>query len=441
MSKRQVPANLPPEIFESSLSHCENLFGANWLNSKAARPNLLRSLWARFDYLSSVELYNIGVSIGKLSNAGQDLWLSSLQKDIKGADSDKCISSIYELNSGAAFLEDSQKIEMMPPAHPGFDFKVILPVGEIKVSCKKLTPSVKEKAFYSLGNQINTRCEQILNKHGVSGIGMLLSLADTENNYSEKELIKNLEICISEYSNNQEHNIFQAKNWQLEISNLRNPPKDYFYNKSESSYKFLMLSPYWQDEQKRFEDLFRRSASNLKKQTIALSLNSINAIMIGLPNCVSMEIAKSWLIDKFDRENSTISMVLLTKVKSIVDLSGGEKFIQNEVVFVDNPKAQVSLNDFMKGRQLIIKYPYGEITQKESKLRYQNQYMSVPINQHYAFQRGQIIYEAPFSNNYNHTLTEEPGVLHSIVFQLNKDDPNKLKISPRVPPNSDMIIL
>lgn len=100
-------------------------------------------MWHRRDFLSSIELCTIADAINSFPSYTE--WLLNYKNAIHNQKDIDIISQSYEIISASMFNNGKQVVELCELSNPGFDFKINIENKLIRVSCKKLQTSDREK--------------------------------------------------------------------------------------------------------------------------------------------------------------------------------------------------------------------------------------------------------------------------------------------------------
>jgi len=445
MLKRQKPNGIPENEFREKLKSLYEFLNPKWVKKQKSSNSIFTELMKREDTLASVELFVIASAVDKFRKKGlYGEWLKEYLKLIKLRKSTDIVSRTFEITSAAMFDYEGQKVTLCDTGHPGFDFNIHLGEKKINVSCKKLLVSNAEKEFTKQCDEIYEFILEKMKELQINAIQIILIHAP------EKTVeLTDLKLGIYRSLAHFKHYlgtdvIYELNGCIIKISKIEVDNPEYCIFPHKQSLIFLSLKEYGQEEQKRFEDLFRRAAKNVKKHSEEINENNINMIMIGLPPSISLKKAKNWLISKFENEHSSITTVLLSRTIPVYEKDLSSSFVQTEICFVPNPKAKVPIYDFMpEGKSLVAYVPYGRVTEEEAKI---NLVISNKTNQTlhhledvYMYQKGQI-YHLSKKETLEYVFPRQPGIHYHCVFKLfNKQEP--MILSAKYPPKEEFLIL
>ncbi len=436
---KAVPIGINKIDFEEKIKIFEKLLGTQWLENQIPNKSSFSTLWIRKDTLASVELYTIANAIESLNLEQNTKWLDEFVKAIKTNRDTDVISNSYEIISAAMFSKN-QKVNISEYGNPGYDFEIHINNKTIRVSCKKLQISNEERTFYREMKMIYNTTLSMLGKLQLSGLQIVLINIKIEEPVALEDMRNQIEYCLSEYKISKEFHAYKIGGWLINIIPLTCEEKGFYFHNGIVSFKFLGISPYKQEEQNRFENLFRRAASNVKQHCNKIDNDNINMIMIGVPTSISIKTAEGWIQDKFKREYSTITAVILNRTQYIKMEDTSEMCILNEIATISNPNAKVKLHEFYpEGYTLKSEIPFGLVTLEESKNKLFIGDERFDIDDSYIFQKGQIFHEH-VNGEMSYTFKNEPGIKYVSIFKPDQCD-KPLFLEPGYPPDSNFLLI
>lgn len=439
MPKRQIPGKIPDDLFVSKMAFLESFLGTEWLNSQQIDNSVFTVLWNRQDFLASIELFTISHSI-EIFQAENEEWLNEFKRTIKEGRNIDIISESYEINSAAMLYNDNQKVELCSFYNPGYDFVLKIAEKNIRVSCKKLQASDKEKEFNNNAKEIYQLILEYMQKNRLNFLEVILSFLKTDEFIEHDNLKQQIIACLNDYKNGKRVYGYQIGGWFLRIFEMPLDLKGYRFYPNSISLMFLCMSPYFHNEQTRFENLFRKAAKNLKKHGKPINKDNINIIMIGIPASISLVTAKKWLQAKFERENSSISAVFLTRTIPVSEKDLSSTHPQNEVSFVINPFAIIKWQEFIpKDYVLKADLQFGTITEEPSKIVLIADEKQLELEEVYMFQKGQVFHEH-ISGEMTYEFNRKPGIQQSVVFRPIPGQ-EQMILSSISPPEDSFIII
>ena len=353
--------------------------------------------------------------------------MDEYKKAVKTHNVKDILSQTYELISAAMFSYEHE-VSLCEPTFPGYDFTISEAGKTIRVSCKKLLASDGEKLFYGHARDLYEHIRATACRLRASSLQVVMWLRDQ----NRQPPIQHLKDVISEtlqiYLEGGDANNLQPDKlggWVVQISNVCNCPEGFILDAGQVSTRFLCLAPFLQDEQRRFENLFRRASTNLKRHGQPINADNINVIMIGLPPSVSIARAKKWLSDKLSRENTSITAVMLNRFIPITTDGASGTSVQYEYALILNQNARVTWQEFTSGGiSLGAKLPIGNIQdvteaqEMESYAAVKSDGSLISVGDCYVFQRGDVYCKAgPEIMGTELTVPQESGVQYNYIIE------------------------
>jgi hypothetical protein len=396
--------DIPELDFNYAMACISEVFGERWLQVKSSKRNLIKELWQRRDFVSSMELFIIGSALRKIVERSeyQD-WLEDFVRKVKSSDDGNAVGAIYEAVM-YSMLANNPAVTLAPPAQAGFDFTAQFGEGVIRYSCKRLQVSDEEKKSRREFEEFRSIFKATLLAQRRTGWHVVLYGMETgplpKHNSFEKAVLS----------------AFQSKERQTQLGNFRlflkqlSPIIDRSrLNLRKLSYATTLIRPMPKSEQNRFQDLFRRAAKNLTKHSPNPTDLQINALMIGLPESISIEKAKKWVEERFEKSDSSrIAMVILTKFLPAADLERNSTLNSLQVGFcINNNCDSASIEFIQRNAKTALKFavPIGSVSEEPAHLHLAADGAMLPLEDAYIHQSSEIHhemdFELPFELNYS----------------------------------------
>ena len=430
---RLYPTDLNEAEFNSRMSIlCQEIIGTK--NIKKIKSDLFRSLLNRNDYLSSIELYSISDAIYRLKNPSNVPWFNDLGRTIIQFNDIAISSKIYEMISASMFCEH-HNVELSDVSQPGYDFTIHNDDLSIRVSCKKLLRSDEHRQFIIDCDKLH---ERLINRsacHGKNAYQFnLISNATYNSKSSEIHTVGNhVEEIFRGFENSNNHKFLcGSRNTMAAILPLNVWTDGWLFSKDDISAVTRVSYSFSASEQTRFENLFRRAAKNLKKHTKNATNTSINMIMIGLPEYVSLAIAEKWVNSKFINDYSSIALVLLHRSVPCRDPKNpSDTVISNEFKFIINQQYPNLSVELLKSMKLNITVPFGTISFSDSTMVFMDENgNSLTIDGCFVYQKGIVHLVRPLAEG-NYSIPGHYGIeVKAKVFTGNKYHPLPLPERP-----------
>jgi len=184
-----------------------------------------------------------------------------------------------------------------------------------------------------------------------------------------------------------------AGGWRLELNDLASVTGSKFWG-GAPSHTFVALAPFLGDEQRRFEAKVEDAIANVRRHCPAEPGVATNALMIKLPPSVSLETARTFLIERLDAATSDVAAVLLYRSTFVTTTDGSQSFVAHEKQWVENPFARVSIAVLNGGPyDFHFQVPIGEISLAESRAELHIGDATIDVSRSYFFVRGHHFYQ------------------------------------------------
>lgn len=437
--KRQIPGNIPEEDFNKVIDFLGGFLGDKWITKSTNYNSSLKQLWNRRDFLASTELYTIATAVQKfLGDGNTEEWLSGYKKFIKSTKASEVISQTYELVCASMFQTNGQAVQLCDPCFPGYDFKIRLKQKSLRVSCKKLQQSDNEIHFRTISAGIYSKILKHLQTHRVTGVRILVQ-RDNGAVLNGAVLEKHVFKAVDTFLQQKKPVIGNVGGFILSVAPMSVEVPGWRFGHQEVSLQFNCLLPIEAEEQKRFEDLFRKAAANLKKHAPLLDSDSANIVMIGLPSSIRMSLAETWLSGQFTAFFSSISAVILTRYTPTHSSDDKTTMTGFEFKVIPNPRATRPWPDGTIKDRLVGKLELGIPLGDECRQIFMLGDKTVDMTNYFNFQRGQIYHEH-VSGPLKYTFNSIPGVR---IFSVLKPYPDQESVILEAirPPGDEFVIL
>lgn len=437
--KRQVPGNIPEDDFNERINFLRNFLGEKWISKSTNYNSPLKLLWNRRDFLASTELYIIASAVQKfLGNGKEQEWLDGYKTFLKSPKASEVVSQTYELVSASIFQTDGQAVELCGSCFPGYDFGIHLKKRHLRVSCKKLQPSDNEIRFRALSSATYSKILKHLQANRVTGVRILVQRDGGglfDGSVLEKHTLKALDAFLQQ----KRAVLVNSGGYILSVAPMSAEIPGWRFGHQDVSIQFNCIVPIEREEQKRFEDLFRRAATNFKKNVQLPDSRSVNVVMIGLPSSISMSLAETWLNGQFTTSFSSISAVILTRYIPTNSADNSKTMTGFEFKVIPNQRATQIWPDGSKEDRIVGRLEIGVPIGVESKQVMIIDSKSIDMTNYFNFQRGQIYHEH-MSGPVKYMFNSIPGVR---IFSVIKPDPDQESITLEAirPPSDDFVIL
>lgn len=431
---RQIPKDLPKDKVESSIKELEDLLGLNWLNRSSQKENKIKKIWRRRDFLATIELYTLGNAIKMIDD---NEWLEDFCKQVKSPKESNQVGAIFEAVAFSMF-SDNHEAELAPPGQPGYDFSVSFDERKLYISCKRLQNSDEYKKLRTEFDFIESYFSSELKKLRLTGKQLFIyshTASSLPKRYKLKKYIDELLTLNAKEIHRDKHSFL--------IKNIESDVEGFSLSKFESSYLVNFVSRYKENEQSRYEQLFKSATRNISKHSPVKSGISANAIMINLPESVSIESATKWTEKKFKSDGSKIAFVILVRLLPAVMKEKNVTQTVIEVGLVINHHSNSQLLDFIdykNGEMFKLTLPVGTFVNGDLEKVIGSEQGYLDINDFYSFQKGHISYQANNEGPVEFNLNAQPNISYDALVRPNPES-GYVKIEMIRPPEDEFIAI
>lgn len=433
---RQIPNDLAHEKVVSNIEFIEEVIGRKWLNKSGKKYNALRELWLRTDFLSTIELYTLGTALKNIECNENIDWIDDFIKQIKSSNHDNIIGVCFEAIAYSLFSTHNEVI-LSKPGQPGYDFSVLMDAGEVRFSCKKLQESDEEKKLKQEFIYIGKVFKEELIKNRLTGKQLFFYSHENSKTPTRTVLKKQISKIVSE-------NIKESRigGFDILLKDFSSDVAGFKLTDLEPSYIVNLVAAHSKNEQKRFERLFENAVKNISKHSTVESGKSVNAIIISLPESISIEKAREWLEKKFKNNASKVAFVML--MKSLPATSQSDTTVTvHEIGVVVNLNSKSTLLDLINkkpGDYFKVSVPVGLVNMEECQNIVCSNMGNMDISSSYIFQEAAFNYHCNSVEPVNFNINAQLGCSYSLyVEQLESDKIGKFEIIR--PPESKFVLL
>ncbi|MCY1660111.1 hypothetical protein [Chryseobacterium sp. SL1] len=452
--KRLNSLGISNEELERYMKILEASFGLKWLEEKSDHP--IQILWKRSDILSTNELYTLACSIETLDKT-DPFWTKKQIILAKGKDKNNRKGAIFEF-IGLNMMNDPEH-PVMPARlnQAGYDGVLARNDGtEVRVSIKNYGSSSFQQSFERKAKAIEVKIVTLLKKYKYPPVQVLL---DFPSQYPTEKDWKMLEDRIDE--------IFKIKrNDKDPFSALVEPVED----KKESStgnsrvvffliiapivfqkeilhekfqsYTVLISAAFHQNEYKNLFSKIDDACANLLKHSAIEDENTINSLLLHLPNTVSLDKCEQWLNDYFE-EFPHKQITFLVLYQPVV----AEMINTNESVIQHSCKFYIKKEKTIKGGYKFC-IPVGTVSDRSVDLYYiaelpDGTKKKIILSDKYTYQHGEHYVKLQPDGKggfYGNIKKLGNGVYTSIVLEL-PGQKNSAVIKGRFAPSDELLIL
>ncbi|MEZ8315933.1 hypothetical protein AB6C44_20210 [Vibrio splendidus] len=435
--KRQIPNDLPYEKVVTNIEFIEKVIGKEWLNKSGNKYNALRELWLRTDFLSTIELYTLGTALKNIEcNENRD-WINDFIKQIKSSNHDNIVGVCFEAIAYSLYSSDNEAM-LSKPGQPGYDFSAKTDAGEVRFSCKKLQESDEEKKLKQEFKYIEKVFKEQLTKYRLTGKQLFFYSHRNSRVPSRNALKKHISRVVSE-------NVKQSRIGEFDIllKDLSSDVEGFNFTDLEPSYAVNMVAAHSSNEQKRFERLFKNAVKNISKHSTVEPGKSVNAIIMSLPESISIEKARGWLENKFKSDGSKVGFVMLIRSLPANSKDDNSTVTVHEIGLVVNLNSTSTLLDLINkkaGDYFKLSVPVGVVSMKECQNVIYSDIGSMDVSSSYIFQKAAFNYHCNLVEPADFNINAQPSCSYALYVEQRGN--NKIrKIEFIRPPESNFVLL
>lgn len=435
--QRQIPSDLPYEKVVSNIEFIEETLGKAWLNKSGNKYNALRALWLRTDFLSTIELYTLGTALKNIDPYENADWLNDFIKQVKSSNHDNIVGVCFEAIAYSLFSANNI-VKLSKPGQPGYDFLVQMDSGEVRFSCKKLQESDEEKKLKLEFKYIEKLFKESLVKNRLTGKQLFLYSHYNCQLPTRSALKRHIARVVTE-------NIKESKidGFDVLLKDFVSDVEGFNFTYIEPSYAVNLVASHSENEQKRFERLFKNAVKNISKHSFVEPGKSVNAIIISLPESISIEKAREWLENKFKTDGSKVAFAMLLRSLPAESENDNSTVTIHEIGVVVNLKSTSTLLDLINkkaGDYFMLSAPVGLVSFKECTNVITSDIGRMDIASSYIFQKGVFNYHCNLVEDVDFNISAQPSCSYALYVQQPESD-KVSKIEVIRPPENRFVLL
>lgn len=251
----RINPSLPTEALNESLGAVAMAFDKKWLEHGNSHP--IQGLWARQDFLSTVELFWLGESLRRLTPLNEE-WVHHVVGQMRDENRNTRVGHAFEMLLGGALAVPGQTVTLSPPNNPDYDMDVDVDDGpRLRMSFKNFGASPRQAAFEARCEELKGRLGHEATRLGVAWFGALIECdhypLDSEWDVLFEELPRKLAA----------KNPLQVGAWTALA--IPQPPAPYGLEASRLSYNVVIAVPHHVNERKNFMDRIERECLKFNK--------------------------------------------------------------------------------------------------------------------------------------------------------------------------------
>ena len=425
---RQNPCDNREE-FREGIQEVEDSFSKSWLDSGTDHP--LQAVWHRKDIIACIELANLGFSLKKIKVVSPDQTRQNI-KTIKEFDVGNMKNAIWEIILSSAFHDPpTQHSRLLGPRKPTYDIEIEFPGGaKNHISVKTYGQSNKDIEFCNKFNFIDDVIKE--------NIAKSLQIFIFRDNYPCEQQWKILEEGLPEIVGSPHQPNNSIGDWTILIYPLTddsvriiaNTQNARLYEK-RNSYSLFMTIPFYKNENKNIEYKLKEACKNLIENGITETNNSMNSLMIHLPEYVSIDNYIDWCQSFFaNNPEAPISYIMLIQPAFVSSLERDESFLSYIYNLIVKPGKYLQ-------NKLHAEFPIGKPTTERLR-EILNTGFELP-QLHYLRQSGNIFaFYGEISQGGTLEMRFNNGI---IIHAIGKFRGKEFLLSEDFPPNSNLVLL
>lgn len=416
-------------------------FSQKWLNNKSG-ANPLQLLWNRQDLLSTIELYNFGVSLKRMVSIDKK-WVKDQVTQVKSDHKNNQRGAIFEIFALGALRVETQGVTPAKGNNPGFDGLLqISNTKKMRISLKSYGISSHEIEFNNYAAKFESEFKAEIKKRNIHSIQLFVdAYKETPSPEKWKALIKKIPEILDKYDFNQ-RKLFEIDDfWSIILLKIND---DKEYHEAYNSYYLLISSELHKNEYQNMFEKLDGACENLVKHEKLEDENTVNAVFVHMPQNISIVRCLGSVAQYFERNpNKEITCVILYQPSVVSDVGYKNSHINHcFFIFSKGNRLQTFLGT---ETQLLMEIPVGHISGVPSSIHMvpQNGGGQVfKVDDKYLFQRGNFYIKAkptPEGNIEGVTNKPAPGLIMHCVARI---PPNKKDIvfSPKLPLDDTLLI-
>lgn len=340
--KRLNSLEISDEELERYMKILEASFGLKWLEEKSDHP--LQVLWKRNDILSTNELYTLACSIETLGKI-DPVWTKKQLVFVKSKDKNNSKGAIFEFIGLNMMNDPDHTVKPARLNQAGYDGVLTRIDGtELRVSIKNYGSSSFQKSFEKKSKTIEAKIITLLKKYKYPPVQVILDFPDK---YPNERDWKMLEDRIDEIFKNKRNDkdpfsaLVEPVDYKKEFSkdNSRiifiliiapiTSQGEQLHEKFQS-YTVLISAAYHENEYRNLFSKMDDACANLLKHSAVEDENTINSLLLHLPDTVSLDKCEQWLNDYFEEfPHKQITFVILYQPMVAENLDTDQTVIQH----------------------------------------------------------------------------------------------------------------
>lgn len=403
-------------------------FEARWLTLQEKNP--LQELWARQDYMTSIELAWLGDGMQRMSAADEE-WTKREAKKIKTGDPTNRSGALFEVLALSLFCGQGQTVKPMPKGNPGYD-GIVEVEGRLPVhlSIKNYGTSEHEKHVRKKAALLEAKVVQSLEREITTGCSIRLLTEAHPDAEAWREIEEGIEQAITRSV--ADHTAVTVGNhWNLKAQAI--PAEFGSFSSSNLSYQFILVVPHHANESKNMISKLDEGCANFRKHAGEEQGDVARAIIIRLPPSASTDLCAEWTRDYFLTSDDVLDGIILYQPGVV--MNGEAIALAHHFIQVSNPKTEGRPSGAAFGGLQGSVY-VGDIVSQPVELFLTDGDLKIPLRGRYAYQRGDIY--TVFEEEPGDVRLLAPGMKQHAIIK--KDGAEEL-LQGKFPPTHELLLL
>lgn len=298
-----VPSTAP-ERKEREIRAFADYLGEPWLSGRGHHP--IRALWARDDWLATLEILSFGALIERLHGITPLDYLRKARNKLRAEELGQVAGTAFELELAGLLSCHDQQVQLAAPGQPGYDLTVAFTGGgQVAISCKALSASTSELSFLRLADHVYNGLLSTLMPGFPVELWMMLKQETDPACIDWVAAVRELLQCAGQI----EGKMFLCSQDIGAVVRKAVPLGKNRFSPIDRSLSFVATQQMARDEQRRFESKIQKAVANMPRSS---AMNRANAIAIKLPQWISDQRAALFVKSLFeDQRNDHIAAIIL----------------------------------------------------------------------------------------------------------------------------------
>jgi hypothetical protein len=424
-------------IFDTLVS----VFTKDWLAGAGENP--VQVLWTRKDDLATIELVLLGNAVHRLQLV-DPRWVKHQVEKIKGQNRNERQGALFELLALSLF--DGDGVQVKPGDNPGYDGTVFLPENvAIRVSLKSFGLSTHQRYFNEQSAKIEAQLVAGLRQRGIIPVTFSAAATRYPGQHEWSLLNDELSRILDAYHRTsmtfpQQFTILDA--WKGVIVPL---PEDLgTFSSNYTSYTFVTMAPYHQNEHKNLTDKLDDACANFRKHAVKLASETLGLVFVHVPETASVASCKEWACQYFTDDPATpLGAILLyqpTVGRNPHDTT--ETHVYHTMSVITGPQYQQwDQSRSSHSPAISLKVSAGIMQEEPTKEVLIWGSHEIPIDGNYIYQQGHHYIVARINehgNQFGTAQSDASGITVHAVFSLSQNE--GLVLSGDFPPQDKLLL-